>query len=217
MFLKIIKLKYFLFLFILLPSVCLATTSSFFPDFPMAFWGDATLNGNDLPAETKIQAYCDNELIGEVTMIEDGIYGYNLATKNKLLVSNCNSKIVFKYLLKGNEEALAGDEEISYVNGFEAGKVIEKDLHFINSIAVTEEQSDNESGGGTGSSFSNVTLTEDTTKTGDIDGNNKVDILDFNLLMINWGNNPQNEAADIDGNGKVDIFDFNLLMVNWDN
>jgi len=33
--------------------------------------------------------------------------------------------------------------------------------------------------------------------------------------MVNWGDNPLNFAADLDGNGKVDIFDFNILMVNW--
>ena len=54
-----------------------------------------------------------------------------------------------------------------------------------------------------------------TYKTGDIDQNNKVDIFDFNILMINWGDNPANPAADLNGDGKVDIFDFNLLMVNW--
>ena len=50
---------------------------------------------------------------------------------------------------------------------------------------------------------------------GDINKDNKVDIFDFNLLMVNWGDDPANSAADLDGNGKVDIFDFNLLMVNW--
>ena len=54
-----------------------------------------------------------------------------------------------------------------------------------------------------------------TYKTGDTDQNNKVDIFDFNTLMVNWGNSPANSAADLDNNGKVDIFDFNLLMVNW--
>ena len=57
--------------------------------------------------------------------------------------------------------------------------------------------------------------TPTTYKTGDTDKNGKVDIFDFNTLMVNWGNNPANSAADLDGNGKVDIFDFNLLMVNW--
>ena len=66
------------------------------------------------------------------------------------------------------------------------------------------------SGGGGGGGGATVTY-----KTGDIDKNSKIDIFDFNTLMVNWGNSPANSAADLDKNGKVDIFDFNLLMVNW--
>jgi hypothetical protein len=33
--------------------------------------------------------------------------------------------------------------------------------------------------------------------------------------MINWGKTGVGNVADFDGNGKVDIFDFNLLMINW--
>ncbi|MDD5569067.1 MAG: DUF5011 domain-containing protein, partial [Candidatus Pacebacteria bacterium] len=39
-------------------------------------------------------------------------------------------------------------------------------------------------------------------------------ILDFNNLMINWGQSGIN-SADLNGDGKVDILDFNLLMVSW--
>lgn len=60
-----------------------------------------------------------------------------------------------------------------------------------------------------------ITLALGVKITGDINNNNKVDIFDFNTLMVNWGNSPANLAADLDGNGKIDIFDFNLLMVNW--
>ncbi|OGG38786.1 hypothetical protein A2127_01355 [Candidatus Jorgensenbacteria bacterium GWC1_48_12] len=60
-----------------------------------------------------------------------------------------------------------------------------------------------------------VTLALGVKITGDINKDDKVDIFDFNLLMVNWGNSPANLNADLDGNGKVDIFDFNLLMVNW--
>ncbi|XOA43171.1 MAG: hypothetical protein ACKKMO_01710 [Candidatus Nealsonbacteria bacterium] len=60
-----------------------------------------------------------------------------------------------------------------------------------------------------------ITLALGEAVTGDTNNDNKVDIFDFNLLMVNWGDAPDNIAADLDGNGKVDIFDFNLLMVNW--
>ncbi|MEK7194902.1 MAG: dockerin type I repeat-containing protein [Patescibacteria group bacterium] len=50
---------------------------------------------------------------------------------------------------------------------------------------------------------------------GDINKDGKVDVLDFNALVVNWGNNPQNINADLTGDGKVDILDFNALMVAW--
>ena len=54
-----------------------------------------------------------------------------------------------------------------------------------------------------------------TPKTGDANNDSKVDILDFNVLMINWGSTSANNAADFNKDSKVDILDFNLLMINW--
>ena len=53
-----------------------------------------------------------------------------------------------------------------------------------------------------------------TTKTADINKDGKVDILDFNVLLVNWGT-PSNNDADLNGDGKVDIIDFNALIVAW--
>jgi len=64
-------------------------------------------------------------------------------------------------------------------------------------------------GGGGGTSQPATTVTK-----GDANNDNKIDILDFNALMINWGKTGTN-VADFNGDGKVDIFDFNLLMINW--
>ncbi len=49
----------------------------------------------------------------------------------------------------------------------------------------------------------------------DANKDNKIDVLDFNSLMVNWGKTGTGNVADFDGNGKVDVFDFNLLMINW--
>ena len=50
-----------------------------------------------------------------------------------------------------------------------------------------------------------------------VDANNddRIDILDFNTLMVNWGSTVVDNIADFDNDGKVDIFDFNLLMIHW--
>jgi len=33
--------------------------------------------------------------------------------------------------------------------------------------------------------------------------------------MVNWGKTTANNIADFNGDSKVDIFDFNMLMINW--
>lgn len=52
-------------------------------------------------------------------------------------------------------------------------------------------------------------------KPGDIDGNGKVDIFDFNILLTNFGQAKMGLAGDLDNNGQVDIFDFNTLLTNF--
>ncbi len=51
----------------------------------------------------------------------------------------------------------------------------------------------------------------------DANKDGKVDVLDFNILMVNWGSTVAGNIADFDNNNKVDIFDFNLLMIHWVN
>lgn len=50
-----------------------------------------------------------------------------------------------------------------------------------------------------------------------IDTNNdaKIDFLEFNILMVNWGATTPGNIADFNDDNIVDIFDFNLLMIYW--
>jgi hypothetical protein len=51
---------------------------------------------------------------------------------------------------------------------------------------------------------------------GDVDGNGKVDIFDFNMVVTNFGKTGIGlSGGDLDGNGKVDIFDFNTIVTNF--
>ncbi|MDD5731605.1 MAG: hypothetical protein PHU42_01825 [Patescibacteria group bacterium] len=49
----------------------------------------------------------------------------------------------------------------------------------------------------------------------DIVRDGKIDSLDLDALLLNWGKIGADNPADINRDGSVDIFDFNLLMVNW--
>jgi hypothetical protein len=74
-------------------------------------------------------------------------------------------------------------------------------------------------GGGGGGSYYSFTPTPTPSPgvaiVGDINGNGKVDISDFDMLMNNWGKTGTGIQGDLDHNGVVDILDFNLLMANW--
>ena len=113
-------------------SVAFAHADNVFPSFPMAFWGNATIDNQPAAIGTKIEAYCNDLLIGEVTILENGIYGYNDSTKNKLLISNCNSDIVFEYLLPSNSAPSTGSNTIKYADGFQSSVTKNQDLNFTN-------------------------------------------------------------------------------------
>ncbi len=51
-------------------------------------------------------------------------------------------------------------------------------------------------------------------KPGDIDGDNDVDIFDYNILLTNFGKTG-NIQGDLDSNSAVDIFDYNILLTNF--
>lgn len=70
-------------------------------------------------------------------------------------------------------------------------------------------------GGGGGGTITQTSTLSAAAQKVDANKDNKIDVLDFNTLMVNWGKTTANNVADFNGDGKVDVFDFNLLMINW--
>jgi len=64
---------------------------------------------------------------------------------------------------------------------------------------------------------SEAVTTGSSVKPGDLNGDGKVDIFDYNLLVANFGKTGAAgfSPADIDKNGKVDLFDYNQLVANF--
>ncbi len=62
-----------------------------------------------------------------------------------------------------------------------------------------------------------TTLGFDAVCTGDINGDDVVDLADFNILATNFGSGPGVLAAggDLTGDGWVDLADFNILATNF--
>ncbi len=54
-----------------------------------------------------------------------------------------------------------------------------------------------------------------TVKVGDINGDGKVDIFDYNILVGNFGKSGTGIQGDLNNDGKVDIFDYNILVGNF--
>ncbi len=77
---------------------------------------------------------------------------------------------------------------------------------------ITEPISTNTGGGGGGGGGS--PRPSATAKKGDVNKDGKVDILDFNSVMIQWARQGS-LTADFNKDNKVDILDFNTLMINW--
>jgi len=185
-------------LFSLIPVLVLAED---FPYFPMAFYGKATLNNQNLPAGTEICSFCGDDLMDKIFMPENGIYAYQDAIKNKLLVGECDKDILFK---------LVDGTTIKYDGIFQAETTINKDLNFVKTSPPSPP-----SPGGGGGSAPPPEDPDDTKKVkGDITGDGKVGKYDFALLMLNWGKTGEN-PADLNGDGVVDKYDFALLMMYW--
>lgn len=50
---------------------------------------------------------------------------------------------------------------------------------------------------------------------GDVDGNGKVNIFDYNAILSDFGKTGTNLASDLNKNGRVDIFDYNIVLSNF--
>ena len=70
-------------------------------------------------------------------------------------------------------------------------------------------------GGGGGGGGGGTTTPSVTVKSGDANGDNVVDEMDFSLLMAQWGQTGSGLSGDLNKDSIVDEFDFALLMLNW--
>ena len=78
--------------------------------------------------------------------------------------------------------------------------------------SLTYTISSSSSGGGGGGGGGGPICTADA----DFNNDGKVDIIDLNILTVNWGSTSANETTgDTNCDGAVDIFDLNNLTTSW--
>ena len=197
--------------FALAPLIALAA-----PGIPHQFYGTVNFSNGPAPDGLTVEAKISTGAVVGVSTTKDGKYGYS---PNLFFVTDAND---------GTPRDMTPGQEIRFfVNGidtdatppFSNGGYTEKNLG-VSSAIGTISKSENDvitNGGGGGGSYIPPATSPLSAAAQKVDANKdgKIDVLDFNTLMVNWGKTTANNVADFNGDGKVDVFDFNLLMINW--
>jgi hypothetical protein len=114
------------------------------------------------------------------------------------------------------------EEVISKTNSLENGKWImnfdtkdlEEDFHTAKALFQTKVSgNDVKSGFSRAISFYVGEKEGEDQLTGDLNGDKRVNLTDFSILLFNW--NKVNQKADLNKNGKVDLPDFSIMMFYW--
>lgn len=131
------------------------------PAFPMAFYGEVKLNGNNVPNGTILNSYYGDYLAGTVVVNEEGIYGYTDVTKQKLLVGEGEGEIIFKIKHPSFNGGVETTGDIIQTHpSFSNGEVVNKNFNFTKSTTPSSSSgngsSSSSSGGGGGGGSSSV-------------------------------------------------------------
>lgn len=191
-----------IFLGFLAPTLVFAQSLS----LPHQFFGSVNFTDGVASDGLVVEARINGTVVGN-SITANGKYGYN---PNLLFALD-------------NQGVYAGETVEFYVSGIKAnqtktfvnGESTPLDLTIPGTISEPEPTpSPGGSGGTTTPAPTPGPLSPEAQK---VDANNddRIDILDFNTLMVNWGSTVVDNIADFDNDGKVDIFDFNLLMIHW--
>ena len=203
---------------LLLPVLVFAQGQS----LPHQFFGSVNYTNGAASNGLAVEARINGSVVGN-SVTAGGNYGYN---PNLLFALDNNGvhagKTVEFYV--GGVKANTSPETVVFANGNSS----QVNLTIPASLPTTGGGEDSTSGGSTtsggggggGGSAVAITTTIPTTLSAaaqkvDANKDNKIDVLDFNTLMVNWGKTTANNIADFNGDSKVDIFDFNMLMINW--
>jgi hypothetical protein len=167
------------------------------PTIPLLVYGDVSLYGVTPPAGAEVSVSNGDAIIATTTVNSVGKYFFQIpASYTGLLLTYKIGNLVVVEKVALNPAQHASDH--------------------IDLIVVASAPAGGGGGGGGGSYIppTSSPLSAEAQKV-DTNKDNKIDVLDFNALMVNWGNIASNNIADFNADNKVDIFDFNYLMIYW--
>jgi len=177
------------------------------PGIPHQFYGTVSYSNGSAVLSGTVKAKIDGVVVATGS-ITNGQYGYN---PNLFFVTDPDGD-------------RTGTTISFFVNDVETGTTAVFANGGYTNLNLSISGSSSTSGGVGGGGGGGGGVTTPSTPTSqlsaadqkvDANKDNKVDVLDFNTLMVNWGKTTANNVADFNGDGKVDVFDFNLLMINW--
>lgn len=178
------------------------------PNLPHQFFGTVNFTDGVAPNGMTVEAKINGVVVGS-SVTSGGNYGYNpnllFATDNQ--GNNAGKTIEFFVAgIKANQVAV-----------FENGRSTQLNLTVPEPIPTTPTPTSTPAPGGGGASTPSTPTSPLSAAAQKVDanGDGKIDVLDFNALMVAWGSEGANLTTDFNGDGKVDILDFNLIMVHW--
>ena len=212
---KLLKISVLAGVLVLAPLVVLAQT----PGIPHQFYGTVSYDSGTTPSGLTVRALVGSTVVSTSVTQSNGQYGVN---PDLLIVSGQTAEATILFTVNG----APARETATFANG----TLTQLNLTVPGSAPTPTPTPTPAPGGGGGgsnplpSSTQNPTPTLTTTpapkqalteeqKKVDANNDGMIDVLDFNALMVNWGD--AGGAGDFDSNGTVDVFDFNMLMINW--
>lgn len=202
----------------IVPLTALAAT----PGLPHQFYGTVSYDSGTTPAGLTVRALVGSTIIATATSVtqSNGKYG---VMPDLLIVSDQTAGATLHFSVN---DTLAR-ETATFVNGTLTNlnltvPGVAPSTTTTNTTAPTQTSNNGVGGGSTNTTTNTVpavtplatTLTA-AQKPYDANNDNRIDVLDFNALMVHWGERGTTVVADFDKNGIVDVFDFNALMVHW--
>jgi len=185
------------------------------PGIPHQFYGTVSYDSGTTPSGLTVRALVGSTVVSTSVTQSNGQYGVN---PDLLIVSGPTAGATILFTVNGTPAR----ETAAFANG----TLTNLNLTVPGAApggTTTTTTSSGSSGGGTTNTTTDTTPTvtpvttplTEAQKVYDTNGDDAIDVLDFNSLIVHWGETGSAVVADFDGNGVVDVFDFNSLMVNW--